>query len=232
MNFSKIIFILSVLIIAGNSAQAKKEKVTPKRETVEWLNVWMPHTNDTKLPRVLLIGNSITQGYYPEVTRLLEDKAYVARLTTSKSLGDPALIEEINLILNYYKFDVVHFNNGLHGWEYSENEYDAAFPDMIKAIEKNAPEAKLIWATTTPIRTGKNKETLDKRIGRITKRNQIAAKHISKEKNIKTNDLFGLVVDHPEYYNGGDGVHPVESGYKALAGQVAKEILDSLEKKQ
>ena len=168
-------------------------KITPKRETVEWIDVWLPHTNDDKLPRVLLIGNSITRGYYPKVEKLLKGKAYVARLTTSKSLGDPALIQEINLIMSYGKFDLVHFNNGLHGWEYTEDEYDAAFPDMIKAIRKNAPNAKLIWATTTPIRTGKYCERLEERVARIVTRNEIAQKHISEAKDIKTNDLFNLI---------------------------------------
>lgn len=230
MRFSKIIFIVTVLIFSGNSIQAKKEKTVPKRETVEWLDVWMPHTNDDKLPRVLLIGNSITRGYYPKVEKLLNGKAYVARLTTSKSLGDPALIQEINLIMSYYKFDLVHFNNGLHGWEYSEEEYDNAFPDMIKAIQKNAPDAKLIWATSTPIRTGKDCERLEKRVARIINRNQIAQKHISKKKDIKTNDLFNLILNHPEYFAGGDGVHPVDKGYQILAEQVAKEIMKSLNK--
>ena len=130
--------------------------------------------------------------------------------------------------MSYGKFDLVHFNNGLHGWEYTEDEYDAAFPDMIKAIRKNAPNAKLIWATTTPIRTGKYYERLEERVARIVTRNEIAQKHISKAKDIKTNDLFNLILDHPEYFIGGDGVHPIDKGYQVLAEQVAKKILESL----
>lgn len=130
--------------------------------------------------------------------------------------------------MSYGKFDLVHFNNGLHGWEYTEDEYDAAFPDMIKAIRKNAPNAKLIWATTTPIRTGKYYERLEERVARIVTRNEIAQKHISKAKDIKTDDLFNLILDHPEYFIGGDGVHPIDKGYQVLAEQVAKKILESL----
>ena len=55
MKLSKIIFIIAIFIFTANSVQAKK--ITPKRETVEWIDVWLPHTNDDKLPRVLLIGN-------------------------------------------------------------------------------------------------------------------------------------------------------------------------------
>ena len=33
------------------------------REAIEWCNIWIPDANDTTLPRVLLIGDSITGGY-------------------------------------------------------------------------------------------------------------------------------------------------------------------------
>ena len=64
---------------------------------------------------MLLIGDSITQGYYGQVAERLKGKASVARLTTSKSVGDPALLAEVALVLGQCRFDVVHFNNGLHG---------------------------------------------------------------------------------------------------------------------
>ena len=65
-------------------------------------------------------------------------------------------------------------------------------------------------------------------VARIVTRNEIAQKHISKAKDIKTNDLFNLILDHPEYFIGGDGVHPIDKGYQVLAEQVAKKILESL----
>ena len=82
MKLAKIIFIIAVFIFTANSVQAKK--ITPKRETVEWIDVWLPHTNDDKLPRVLLIGNSITRGYYPKVKKLLKGKAYEIRHSFKK----------------------------------------------------------------------------------------------------------------------------------------------------
>jgi hypothetical protein len=45
--------------------------------------VWITHANENKLPRVLLIGDSIARDYYPEVEKRLAGKAYVNRLTTS-----------------------------------------------------------------------------------------------------------------------------------------------------
>ncbi len=218
------------LFPCSDQHSAKSQKNKPVREDIEWLDVWMPNTNDSKLPRVLLIGNSITRGYTRGVINLLEGKAYVARLSTSKSLGDPGLLAEIALIMSYEKFDVVHFNNGLHGWGYTEEQYKKSFPDMIKTIRKYAPKAKLIWASTTPIRMGDGMTEFDSKTERVKARNQIALEAI-KGKNIKVNDLFALVENHPEYYAGGDGTHLVTAGGNALIEQVAKVISETLDEK-
>lgn len=69
------------------------------REYIEWSDIWIPGANKTDLPHVLLIGNSITRGYYGKVEAALKEKAYVGRLSNSKSVGDPALIEELAVVL-------------------------------------------------------------------------------------------------------------------------------------
>ena len=104
---------------------------------------------------MLLIGDSVTRGYSKaSVEQRLQGKAYVARLATSKSVGDPALLAEVALVLGLHHFDVVHFNNGLHGWGYTEAEYARHFPALLATIKQGAKGAKLIWASTTPVRSG------------------------------------------------------------------------------
>lgn len=223
-----LLFLTFVVVCAGQSSAQAKTK-NPIRENIEWLDVWVPNTNDTTLPRVLLIGNSITRAYYGEVQSMLEGKAYVARLATSKSVGDPGLLSEIALVLSYGKFDVVHFNNGMHGFGYSEAEYEAAFPDLYKTIKKGAPEAKLIWATTTPVKCGEGMREFEERTHRIKERNR-AAEAFLLDKQVSINDLFALVEDHPEYYAGGDGVHLVAIGTTAIARQVAEKVKSLLPK--
>ena len=137
------------------------------REHIEWSDVWIPEANKTDLPHVLLIGNSITRGYYKKVEQTLKGKAYVGRLSNSQSVGDPALLEEIAVVLKNTHFDIIHFNNGLHGFDYTEEEYDKNFPKLIKIIRRYAPKAKLIWATTTPVRAGEKM----KEFAPITERN-------------------------------------------------------------
>jgi lysophospholipase L1-like esterase len=173
-----------------------------------------------------LIGDSITGGYGPKVEEALKGKASVARLTTSKSIGDPVLLAEVALVLGQCRFDVVHFNNGLHGSGYSEEEYGQHFPELIATIRKHAAQAKLIWATTTPVRQAGNLNVIAEDAKRVEARNKIAEGIVGREK-IAVNDLFGLVKDHPKYWSA-DGVHFNAQGIAAQAAQVATRIAEAL----
>src|SRR5499427_7640958 len=140
---------ISLLVgLASNLAAAETNIPPPARESIEWCDIWISHANETNLPRVVLIGDSIARDYYPEVEKHLAGKAFVARLTTSRFVADPVLLKEIELVLDGTKFDVIVFNNGMHGWQHTEPEYQKAFPKLIKTIRSNAPKARLIWATT------------------------------------------------------------------------------------
>src|SRR4026209_1855160 len=109
--------------LANSLAVAEAKAAPPAREAIEWCDIWISHANETNLPRVLLIGDSIVRDYYPEVEKRLAGKAFVARLATSRFVADRVLLEEIKLVLSGTKFDVVVFNNGMHGWQHSEKEY-------------------------------------------------------------------------------------------------------------
>lgn len=195
------------------------------RESIEWLDVWVPGNGVTDKPKVLLVGDSITRGYYQAVADALKDKAVVCRLTTSKSLGDPGLLDEVKLVVGQTTFDVIHFNNGMHGWGYTEDEYARALPDLVATIRKAAPTAKLVWAHTTPVRVAKKTDALDPKTDRVKARNKAAAAVMAKE-NIPVNDLFA-VVDQAESFSQ-DGVHMSAKGSAALAARVADHVTKQL----
>jgi lysophospholipase L1-like esterase len=195
------------------------------REDIEWLDVWLPHANDHDLPHVLLIGDSITRGYGPEVEKALAGHAYVGRLATSKSLGDPALPDEIELILRDISVDVIHFNNGLHGSKYTEAEYAAAIPALLAVFKRTAPAARLIWASSTDVVGPRRPEDLT--LPRIAERNRLAAIVMTK-RGIPIDDLFSVVSGHAVYHLA-DGVHFTEVGYAVLAGHVAASITSVLD---
>ena len=190
-----------------------------RRESIEWCDVWMPHMNDHDLPRVMLIGDSITRGYFAGTEERLRGKAYVARITTSKAVGDPALLTEIATFLAEAHFDVVHCNIGMHGWSYTEDQYRDGLPALVAAIRKGAPGAKLIWASTTPVRKDLDPGPQN---ARIQRRNAIAAQYASLEA-IPVDDLHAVISGHADLHS--DDVHFNKEGSDLLAGQVAGAVL-------
>jgi len=239
--FFKLIFCIACL--ASQVLIASADVLPAARESIEWCDIWLPHANEAKLPRVLLIGDSIARGYYSTVEKKLAANAYVARLATSAFLSDPMLLKEIALVLDSEKFDVIQFNNGMHGWLHTEAEYRAAFPNFLATIREHARGAKLIWVTTTPLKkntvtqsieagsaTDKNVDTHKLMLitdltrasnERIAARNSIALEFM-KQQEIPVNDLNTLMAGHPEYYSG--NVHFNEKGIVVLADQVAARI--------
>lgn len=144
------------------------------------------------------------------------------RLATSKSLGDPGLLDEVKLVLGQATFDAVHFNNGTHGRGYTEEAYAKAIPDLVATIRKGAPGAKLLWASTTPVRVAGKVEQLDPKPDRVKARNKAAAEVMAKEK-ISANDLFARVADKPELFSD-DGARLNAKGSAAMGEQVAAQV--------
>ena len=222
-----LLLLTAALSLLATAASAAEPPI--RRENIEWCNIWVPEATRTDLPRVLLIGDSICNGYHSSVEKELKGKCLVAMLATSSALGDPALTEQVKLLLGNYKFAAIHFNIGLHGWDATEEEYGQEFPKLLAVIRQAAPTAKLVWATSTPVRQpSPNLREFGEKNERVKTRNRIVTQLAARER-ISLDDLYHLVENHPEY-SGGDGVHYNAQGQAAEAAQVAQAILDVLAK--
>jgi len=199
----------------------------PIRERIEWIDIWVTDADKEELPRVLFVGDSITRGYFGAVEKQLAGKASCTRQTTSKCVSDPTFNDDLLLLLKQDKFSVIHFNNGLHGWGYTEEQYRDGFLKTVAVLQENSNGAKLIWTTTTPVRKKADLNTFSKQMDRVIERNRLAAE-IIKEQGIATDDLFELVKVHPEWQSN-DGVHFNSSGNEAMAKQVAESVLKVLQ---
>jgi hypothetical protein len=187
------------------------------RESQNWTTISLKTkpANGPDLPLVLLIGDSITVRYSAEVGTALKDKAYVSLLGTSKAAGDPALLDEIKLVLRQNVYSVIHFNLGLHG---DVADVRTGLPDVIATLKQYAPNAKLIWATTTPCQ--QKDDVPDER---VIEKNIAAAEHIAKA-GIAVDDLYTLVAKHPTKLWDAGGVHYSAEGTAIQSKQVAQAI--------
>ncbi len=194
-------------------------------ERIEWCNIWVTDANaDDRLPRLLLVGDSITQSYFDGVEKALAGQFRCARLTTSRCAGDPQLKKELALLLDEFTFAAIHLNNGLHGWGYDEPAYAKGLADLLDFIKARSPKSRLLWGSTTPVWKSGPVRSLDAgETARVRERNRIA-KTLAAKRRIPLNDLFKRVIGHPELVSE-DGVHFNADGQAALARQVARFIL-------
>ena len=207
---------------------ADNVSVKPKAKPVDPTMVEI--TDTPNLPRVLLIGDSISIGYTLPVRQLLQGKANVHRILTN---GGPTKNIEPNLTkwLGTEHWDVIHFNFGLHDLKHLENdqrqvtpeEYEKNLRQLVSRLKTTG--AKLIWANTTPVPEGKISPT---RIpADVTLYNQVALK-VMQENGVVVDDLNAAITPKLKEYQIPLNVHVTPEGYKFLAAEVAKSIAAQL----
>ena len=184
------------------------------------------------LPRVLLIGDSISIGYTVPTRKLLEGKANVHRIPTN---GGPTKngVANITKWLGTGKWDVIHFNWGIHDLKYMPDgkrqvepaDYEANLRSLVATLK--ATGAKLIWATTTPIPEGEL--TPQRKFGLVPEYNAIAAK-VMAENGVATDDLNAYITPNIATMQNPRDVHYTAAGSEYLGKKVAEEIGKALAK--
>jgi hypothetical protein len=198
-----------------------------------------PIKDDPKLPRVLLVGDSISIGYTLPTRDFLKGKANLHRIPTN---GGPTTrgLANIDAWLGKSKWDIIHFNWGLHDLKYMGPKGENLFPkekggkpqvplaDYEKNLEKlvvrlKKTGAKLIWRNTTPIPPGSK----GRYVGDSVKYNEAAAR-VMKRHGIPTHDLFTMSKKRMKELMLPANVHYKKEGSVALGKDVARVIIEAL----
>lgn len=184
-------------------------------------NAWDFVVDDPKLPRVLLIGDSVSRGYTQAVRKALAGKVNVHRAPAN--CGPTASgIKNLDVWLGNGNWDLIHFNFGIHDRNTPVADYTQRLKELILRMRKT--KAKLVWASTTPIPdTPDGKQTA----ASIVERNAAAAK-VMKQHGILTDDLFSAITPHLAEMQNPKDVHFTTDGYNFLGKQVAECIAKAL----
>ncbi len=203
--------------------------------------VFAPIEDNPALPRALLIGDSISIGYTLPVRRLLDGKVNVHRVPANARHTGIGL-QKINEWLGDGKWDVIHFNWGLHDLCYrstdpstpnrrdkvngkldlSFEEYQQNLRKLVKILK--ATGAELIWAGTTPVPDGEPGRFKGDEI----KYNEAAGK-IMEENGVMINDLHAHAMRKLSQIQQPNGnVHFTAEGSDYLAEKVAESIHEAL----
>jgi lysophospholipase L1-like esterase len=197
---------------------------------------------DPNLLNVLIIGDSISIGYTRLVRTQLKGKANVIH-NPGNAQGTTLGLIKLKAWLGDTKWDVIHFNWGLHDLKHvtkagtSNNSNDpndpqqADLPTYIANMEVlvkqlKATDSTLIFATTTPypegVRPYRSPEDAAKYNG--------AALKIMKANEIQENDLYSLVLPKLDTLQQPVNVHFTKKGSTLMADQVTAVIKSALKK--
>ena len=224
-------FVLSlVVILSVVVAGAAEPKKAPRKKRAP-NPAFAPVTDDPSLPRVLLIGDSISIGYTLATREALAGKANVHRAPTNCG---PTIrgLEGLDQWLGEERWDVIHFNWGLHDLKKIEgkhqvpiDEYEKNLAELVGRLKRT--KATLVWCSTTPVPEGCSPP----RTNEDTIAYNAVAKKIMEAEGIAIDDLYAFALPKLEEIQRPANVHFTPEGSEVLAKQVAAAILKALEKK-
>jgi acyl-CoA thioesterase-1 len=221
----------------GLASVLAAQTALPGLSPEEQAKAFAPVTDVPGLPRVLILGDSISIGYIPAVRAKLAGKANVHR--PPENCGETARgLRSIDQWLGTGKWDVIHFNFGLHDIKYLDAagkyvtpdkgkqvatlaEYEANLRALVTRLKKTG--AKLIFATTTPVPSASS--------GRVehdeVRYNQVA-RRVMEELGVAINDLHALAKARQEQLQLPHNVHFTAEGSVRLGTQVAERLQAAL----
>lgn len=197
------------------------------------------------LPRVLILGDSISIGYTPFVQQMLKGEAVVVRPMAANGkrpencAGTNNGVKHIDrwLKIDGGDWDVIHFNFGLHDLkrvmpDTGKNSNDPKHPrqaepdayerqlrEIAKKLKKTG--ATLVFCTTTPVPAGGVKPHRD--VDDAQRYNAIGRK-VAKEVGADVNDLWAVAQPRLKEIQQPVNVHFTRDGSKFLAEHVVKAV--------
>ena len=188
-------------------------------ENIGWEGGRSFHLTDglKDLPRVFIVGDSISGQYRDFVKDALEGRVNVSWWSSSLCVTSPSYLRFIEIYLDATKYDVIHINNGLHSLDTPTGDYARELEAAFLLIRKKQPQAKIIWATSTPLK--------GKRTKKVKELNAAAATVVARVGGIATDDLFALLDPLDRETNWADEFHHKVETRKMTAKKVTEAIL-------
>ena len=185
-------------------------------ENIEWSIGYAFHLTDSnqRLPRVLLVGDSICNGYQGEVQKALEGLMSVSYWVSSYCVTSPRYLKLLEFYLEESPYEVVHFNNGLHSLGTPDAAWESGFRSALRLIKEKQPRAKIVFTTSTPL----------KDVGKTAKAKALneIGRRVAKEEGVKLeDDLFSLLDPLDRNQNWTDVLHHKPALRRMEAEQVA-----------
>ncbi|MHC4231641.1 MAG: SGNH/GDSL hydrolase family protein [Planctomycetota bacterium] len=181
---------------------------------------WDYVKDDPSLPRILIIGDSISRGYTLPVRHALAGKVNVHRAPENCGATSRGL-EKLDLWLGNGPWDLIVFNFGIHDRNTSSDVYRKNLETIIARLQLT--NAKLLWVTTTPVPPG----ALEYVEGSIERLNPIGLE-VALAHQIPVADLHTEVLPILEDYQYPQNCHFEDEGYEYMGQFIAQQVMRAL----
>jgi acyl-CoA thioesterase-1 len=235
--------------IACSAEAPPPPQARPATKPVE--AVYQPITDVPGLPRVLIIGDSVSCGYTLPLRAALTGVANVHR--PPQNCGSSAVgLQNLDRWLGDQPWDVIHFNHGLHdlSCEFSPgnnrnaagdyarpdngghhrvapDEYRTNLTTLVERLRARAPHATLIFATTTPVSADLHHYVKDSEL-----EYNRAAQAVMAAMGVQVNDLWAFAKPRIADIQEPGNPHFTTKGSQVLAAEIAEVIRVALAARQ
>ena len=190
----------------------------------------------TERPKVLLLGDSIRMSYQPVVAETMSGEAVVVGPAENCQFSLYTLSSIDRWLETLGTPRVVHWNNGIHDAGHNPwrrpiqipcDDYAGNLKIILDRLRQT--EAKIIWASSTPVHPDRpyddtqwvwRNEELD--------RYNAAALELMNTEGVPVNDLHTLVAADHDRYLAEDQLHLSEEGVAMCAAAVVKAVRAAL----
>lgn len=197
---------------------------------------------DPRLPRILIIGDSISGHYLYGVRERMRDKANVIGESSMKkgtwasmgpsfyradwaSKGDDLK----NFLAERGPFDIVHFNNGIHNFSRANPGDEKPYAEQLRKVVATirAAGAVCLFANSTGT-LGDNVIPNSPRYLTNCRAFNAAAEAVMRELNVPVTDIHNLIQPRIKELISSDLIHTTKEADEMMADLIAKRLTETL----
>jgi GDSL-like lipase/acylhydrolase family protein len=195
----------------------------------------LPIKRAQNLPKVLIIGDSISMGYTPVLKNILKARARVTHPKNNCQHTQKGIMK-LDEWIGERKYKVIYFNFGLHDLKHVDpvtqkpskkaedplmtdlKDYEANLNQIVSKLK--ATGATLIFATTTPV----PEKSTPLRDPEMPPKYNAVAVNVMKKQKVEVDDLYAFVFPQNEKIQEANNVHYTVAGYQIIGERVAATI--------
>ncbi|MEI6645911.1 MAG: SGNH/GDSL hydrolase family protein [bacterium] len=206
---------------------------------------------DPRLPRVLIIGDSISGHYLYELRELMRGKANVIGESSASSRYPMEKYRWSKLGPHFYRsdaaskdddlkkflaeqgpFDIVHFNNGIHNFSHANPGDEKPYAEQLRKVVATirASGAICLFANSTGTVADNTIPRSPRYLSNCLAFNA-AAEAVMKELNVPVTDIHGLIQPRIKELISTDLIHPKAEASPLMAELIAKRLTETLAKR-